>query len=264
MTAPWSPMRALAAFDPNGWSLARGIRGALGCCVPLLRGPVVRQSGAVLGGVDRLLGRAGRSRLAAAQPPVDDWRLHRRQRSRLRRRVLLRPYLWPSGAFALVWCFAAILTRVWGDTAGSAGKLTALATLMVLGADRLPLPPPRQRWPLHRRRWALGLLLAFGIGRGVPRRRCAPRLRQCSKPKPRSCVIWRAPDRRNSAAARCGKRSRTPASCWLPRAAAGSAAARRRNASRYCWATPKAHYGPCSRCTRHWTTLNRPRRRRWP
>jgi hypothetical protein len=36
MTAPRSFMRALAAFDPNGWSLARGIRGALGCCVPLL------------------------------------------------------------------------------------------------------------------------------------------------------------------------------------------------------------------------------------
>ena len=36
MTARRSFMRALAAFDPNGWSLARGIRGALSCCVPLL------------------------------------------------------------------------------------------------------------------------------------------------------------------------------------------------------------------------------------
>jgi hypothetical protein len=36
MTGPRSFMRALAGFDPDGWSLVRGIRGALGCCMPLL------------------------------------------------------------------------------------------------------------------------------------------------------------------------------------------------------------------------------------
>jgi hypothetical protein len=35
MTTIRSRARVLAAFDPNGWSLARGARGALGCCLPL-------------------------------------------------------------------------------------------------------------------------------------------------------------------------------------------------------------------------------------
>jgi hypothetical protein len=36
MTAPLSPVGALAAFNLKDCSLACGIRGGLGCCVPLL------------------------------------------------------------------------------------------------------------------------------------------------------------------------------------------------------------------------------------
>jgi hypothetical protein len=36
MTAPLSPVGALAAFNLKDCSLAGGIRGGLGCCVPLL------------------------------------------------------------------------------------------------------------------------------------------------------------------------------------------------------------------------------------
>ena len=113
MTAPWRPVRALAAFDPNGWSLARGIRGALGCCVPLLAaqwyGNPALSWAALIGFwvalVDpgwpprnRLLTIGGFIAASAVGCVVA---------------VLLRPYLWSSGAFALVWCFVAILTRVW-------------------------------------------------------------------------------------------------------------------------------------------------------
>jgi uncharacterized membrane protein YccC len=236
MTAPWSPLRALAAFDPNGWSLARGIRGALGCCVPLFAaqwyGNPALSWAALIGFWVALVdpGWPPRSRLltiggfiaASAIGCVVA--------------VLLRPYLWPSGAFALVWCFAAILTRVWGDTAGSAGNLTALATLIVLGADQ---PSSTAAAAEMAASTVGGGLWGDCFWRsasvvGVPRRRCAPQLRQCSKQKPRSREIWRAPDRHNSAAVRCGKRSRTPASCWLPPAAAGSAPIPPRNASRYC------------------------------
>lgn len=36
MAAISSLARVLAAFNSNGWSLVRGVRAALGCCVPLL------------------------------------------------------------------------------------------------------------------------------------------------------------------------------------------------------------------------------------
>ena len=169
MTAPWSPVRALAAFDPNGWSLARGIRGALGCCVPLLAaqwyGNPALSWAALIGFWVALVdpGWPPRSRLltiggfiaASAIGCVVA--------------VLLRPYLWPSGAFALVWCFVAILTRVWGDTAGSAGNLTALATLIVLGAEQPSSPAAAAEmaaFTVGGGCW--GLLLAFGIGRRRP------------------------------------------------------------------------------------------------
>jgi uncharacterized membrane protein YccC len=169
MTAPWSPLRALAAFDPNGWSLARGIRGALGCCVPLFAaqwyGNPALSWAALIGFWVALVdpGWPPRSRLltiggfiaASAIGCVVA--------------VLLRPYLWPSGAFALVWCFAAILTRVWGDTAGSAGNLTALATLIVLGADQPSSTAAAAEMAASTVGGGLwGLLLAFGIGRRRP------------------------------------------------------------------------------------------------
>jgi uncharacterized membrane protein YccC len=169
MTAPWSPARALAAFDPNGWSLARGIRGALGCCVPLLAaqwyGNPALSWAALIGFwvalVDpgwpprtRLLTIGGFIAASAVGCVVA---------------VLLRPYLWPSGAFALAWCFVAILTRVWGDTAGSAGNLTALATLIVLGANQPSSTAAAAEMAVFTVGGGLwGLLLAFGIGRRRP------------------------------------------------------------------------------------------------
>jgi hypothetical protein len=169
MTAPQSLMRALAAFDPNGWSLARGSRGALGCCLPLLAAQWYANpalSWAALIGFWVALVDPG-------WPP----------RSRLRTigaftvgsafgcfiAVLLRPYVWPSGAFALVWCFGAILTRVWGDTAGTTGNLTALATLIVLGADQpssVAAATEMAEFTIGGGLW--GLLLAFAIGQRRP------------------------------------------------------------------------------------------------
>lgn len=169
MTAPQSLMRALAAFDPNGWSLARGLRGALGCCVPLLAAQWYGYSAlswaALIGFWVALVdpGWPPRNRLltigaftvgSAAGCFVA---------------VLLRPYVWPSGAFALVWCFAAILTRVWGDAAGSAGNLAALATLIVLGADEpSSIAAAGEMGALTVGGGLWGLLLAFGIGRRRP------------------------------------------------------------------------------------------------
>ena len=68
-----------------------------------------------------------------------------------------------------MWCFAAILTRVWGDTAGSAGNLTALATLIVLGADQPSSTAAAAEMAASTVGGGLwGLLLAFGIGRRRP------------------------------------------------------------------------------------------------
>jgi uncharacterized membrane protein YccC len=172
MIAPRSPVRALAAFDLKGWSLARGIRGALGCCVPLLAaqryGNPALSWAALIGFwvalVDpgwpprsRLLTIGGFTAASAVGCVVA---------------VLLRPYLWPSGVCALVWCFVAILTRVWGDTAGGAGNLTALATLIVLGADQPSSTAAAAEMAAFTVGGGLwGLLLAFGIG---PRRPEAP------------------------------------------------------------------------------------------
>ncbi len=83
--------------------------------------------------------------------------------------VLLRPYVWPSGAFALVWCFAAILTRVWGDAVGATGNLAALATLIILGADQPSSAAAAAEMAVYTVGGGLwGLLLAFGIGRRRP------------------------------------------------------------------------------------------------
>jgi len=58
IATPRSPVRALAAFNPKGWSLT------------LARRPTGFLPGAVVGRLDRLLGRPRRSWLAAAQPPA--------------------------------------------------------------------------------------------------------------------------------------------------------------------------------------------------
>ncbi len=169
MTAPQSLMRALAAFDPNGWSLARGIRGALGCCVPLLAsqwyGNPALSWAALIGFWVALVdpGWPPRSRLLTIGAFTVGSAIG------CFAAVLLRPYVWPSGAFALVWCFAAILTRIWGDAVGATGNLTALATLIVLGADQPSSAAAAAEMAAFTVGGGLwGLLLAFGIGRRRP------------------------------------------------------------------------------------------------
>ena len=68
-----------------------------------------------------------------------------------------------------MWCFVAILTRVWGDAAGSAGNLMALATLIVLGANQPSSTAAAAEMAVFTVGGGLwGLLLAFGIGRRRP------------------------------------------------------------------------------------------------
>jgi uncharacterized membrane protein YccC len=169
MTAPQSLMRALAAFDPNGWSLARGSRGALGCCVPLLAaqwyGNPALSWAALIGFWVALVdpGWPPRSRLLTIGAFTVG------SAAGCFAAVLLRPYVWPSGAFALVWCFAAILTRVWGDAVGATGNLAALATLIILGADQPSSAAAAAEMAAYTVGGGLwGLLLAFGIGRRRP------------------------------------------------------------------------------------------------
>jgi uncharacterized membrane protein YccC len=169
MTSPQSLTRALAASDPNGWSLARGIRGALGCCVPLLAaqwfGNPALSWAALIGFWVALVdpGWPPRSRLFT----IGAFTVGSAVGCFVA--VLLRPYVWPSGAFALVWCFAAILMRVWGDAAGSTGNLMAIATLIVLGADQpasVSAAAEMAAFTLGGGMW--GLLLAFGTGHRRP------------------------------------------------------------------------------------------------
>ena len=169
MTGPESPVRALAAFNPKGWSLARGMRGALGCCVPLLAAqwyayPALSWA-ALIGFWVALVdpGWPPRSRLLTIGAFIAG------SAAGCFVAVLLRPYVWPSGALALVWCFAAILTRVWGDAAGSTGNLTALATLIVLGADQpSSVAAATEMAALTVGGGLWGLLLGFGVGRRRP------------------------------------------------------------------------------------------------
>ncbi len=165
MSAAGGLVRALAAFDPNGWSLARGIRGALGCCGPLLAAQwfhVPELSWAALIGFWVALVDPGwptSSRLVTIGGFIVGSAVG------CSVAVLLRPYVWPSGAFALAWGFAAILTRVWGDAAGLAGNLTAIATLIVLGASHPSSAEAAAEMAALTMGGGLwGLLLAFCIG----------------------------------------------------------------------------------------------------
>ena len=83
--------------------------------------------------------------------------------------VLLRPYVWPSGAFALAWCLGAVLTRAWGDAAGLAGNLVAIATLIAIGANHpSSAAAAAEMTALTTGGGLWGLLLAFCIGRRRP------------------------------------------------------------------------------------------------
>jgi uncharacterized membrane protein YccC len=165
MNALRSPVRALAAFDPHGLSLLRGVRGALGCCVPLLAAQWFRDpalSWAALIGFWVALVDPGwppRSRIVTIGAFIAG------SAAGCFLAILLRPHIWPSGAFALVWCLAAILTRIWGDTAGSTGNLVAIATLIVLGTDQPSSATAAAEMAMVTIGGGLwGLLLAFCIG----------------------------------------------------------------------------------------------------
>ncbi len=162
-------LRALASIDRGGWSLARGLRAGLGCSVPLLLAEWLREpalSWAALIGFWVALVDPGwppRTRVRAILFFIAG------TASGCFLAVLARPHLLMSATFALLWCFAAILTRVWGDAAGSAGNLLALAVLIVLGLggpSSLHAAIEIAAFTLAGGLW--GMALAFAIGRGPP------------------------------------------------------------------------------------------------
>ena len=162
-------LRALASIDRGGWSLARGLRAGLGCSVPLLLAEWFNMpalSWAALIGFWVALVDPG-------WPPPTRFRailfFIAGTASGCFLAVLVRPHLLMSATFALLWCFAAILTRVWGDAAGSAGNLLALAVLIVLGLggpSSLHAAIEIAAFTLAGGLW--GMALAFAIGRGPP------------------------------------------------------------------------------------------------
>jgi hypothetical protein len=166
MTTLQSLARALAAFDANGWSSVRGVRGALGCCVPLLAAqwlgdPALSWAGLIgfwVALVDP--GWPSRSRLITIGSFIVG------SAAGCFVAILLRPDVLASGGFALVWCLAAILMRVWGDAAGSTGNLVAISTLIVLGTDHPSSTSAATEMAILTVGGGLwGLLLAFCIGR---------------------------------------------------------------------------------------------------
>jgi uncharacterized membrane protein YccC len=167
MVAP--RLRALASIDRGGWSLARGLRAGLGCSVPLLLAEWLHEpalSWAALIGFWVALVDPGwppRTRFRAILFFIAG------TASGCFLAVLVRPHLLISSTFALLWCFAAILTRVWGDAAGSAGNLLALAVLIVLGLGGPSSPHAAIEIAAFTFAGGLwGMALAFGIGRGPP------------------------------------------------------------------------------------------------
>ena len=162
-------LRALASIDRGGWSLARGLRAGLGCSVPLLLAEWLHEpalSWAALIGFWVALVDPGwppRTRFRAILFFIAG------TASGCFLAVLVRPHLLISSTFALLWCFAAILTRVWGDAAGSAGNLLALAVLIVLGLGGPSSPHAAIEIAAFTFAGGLwGMALAFGIGRGPP------------------------------------------------------------------------------------------------
>ncbi|MFO1161379.1 MAG: FUSC family protein [Reyranellaceae bacterium] len=159
----------LVTIDLSRWSLEQGMRAALACCVPLLiaewTGESILSWAALIGFWVSLVdpGWPTRARLqsiggfigAAAVACFIG--------------VLLRSHLWASGAFALLWCTLAILTRVWGSTSGSAGNYSALALIIVLGdSEPSSLHAAAMVAAVTGAGGLWGLLLAFCIGRHPP------------------------------------------------------------------------------------------------
>jgi uncharacterized membrane protein YccC len=164
-----SHARARVRFDLGGWSLRRGLIAALACCVPLLAAEWTGQASlsfaALIGFWVSLVdpGWPPRARLLAIGGYVVATAIG------CFVAALLGPFVWASGAFALIWCTAAILTRVWGNTSGSAGNLSALAVIIALGdshSSSLESAVMIAAATLGGGLW--GLVLALSIGRRRP------------------------------------------------------------------------------------------------
>jgi uncharacterized membrane protein YccC len=159
----------LTAIDANGWSLGRGIRAGLGCCVPLVLAEML--------GEPALAWAAFIGFWVALVDPR--WPPRTRfltiaffvvgTAAGCFLAVLARPYLWLSAVFAFVWCGAAMLTRAWGEAAGSSGNLLALAVLIVLelgGGSGLEAATRIAGMTVVGGLW--GLVLALALGRQRP------------------------------------------------------------------------------------------------
>ncbi len=128
--------RGLVSWNWRGWNLEAGIRSGLACCAPLLLAEWLATPGlswtAIIAFWTCLVDPGGPS--------------HTRVRTiggfacgailGCFLAVIVQPYLWLSAAFAMIWCFAAVFARVWGDAAASAGTLLSIAVLVALGQDQ--------------------------------------------------------------------------------------------------------------------------------
>ena len=169
MTALKSFLRAVAAVNAGGWSLERGVTGALGCCVPLLAAqwfgnPMLAWSG-LIGFWATMVdpGWPARRRLAAIGAFTGTSAVG------CALATLVRGFLWPSGLFALLWCLPAILACVWGETAGTIGTLSATAVLIVLSAAHPASAGAAVQMALLTAGGGLwGMAVAFAIGRQRP------------------------------------------------------------------------------------------------
>jgi uncharacterized membrane protein YccC len=162
-------VRTLVAINLRGWSLVRGVRAGLGCGVPLLMAEGLGQPAlswaALIGFWVALVDPGGppRTRFLA----ISFFTTGTAAGCFLA--VLVRPHPWLSAGFALIWCFVAILTRVWGDAAGSAGNLLAIAVLIALGLGQpSSMNAAMDIAALTIGGGLLGMVLAFGIGRQQP------------------------------------------------------------------------------------------------
>lgn len=157
---------ALADLNRSGWNLTRGVRAGLGCSVPLLLSEWLDQpswSWAALIGFFIVLvdpGWPGRVRVYSivafsAVTAVGCGVA-----------VLVRTDVVAATLLALMWCFAAVMIRVWGAAAASSGTLSAIAVLIALGTSGTS--SMHAAWQITAMTvvgglW--GLVLAFAIGR---------------------------------------------------------------------------------------------------
>ncbi|MBS0621655.1 MAG: hypothetical protein JSR80_01690 [Verrucomicrobia bacterium] len=126
-------LNALTVFNVKGWDLARGLQAGIGYCVPLLLAEWFKLPQLSWIGIIAFF-----SALTDPQWPPRSrfftlifFTLGSALGSYIA--VFLNPYPWPAALFAFIFCTFAILTRVWGSSAGAAGNLAAIILLIALG-----------------------------------------------------------------------------------------------------------------------------------